>query len=170
MSLPVYSRLCQEYAVKPIKPIRNSAKALIIVDNHILATKNLDAEGVFYILPGGGQQPGETLTATLERECREELSVDVSVADLLYIREYIGRNHVFAKSDADQHRLEFMFACTLNEGAVVGAGDLPDDNQVGAEWLPLDQLESYRFYPKALRPILAEYGSGKHTVYLGDIN
>jgi 8-oxo-dGTP diphosphatase len=153
-----------------VKPIRNSAKAIIIVDGHILATKNLDAEGVFYILPGGGQRPGETLTATLERECREELSVDISVAELVCIREYIGRDHEFAETDAEQHRIEFMFACYLKDGGVVGEGDRPDDNQVGTEWLPLDQIEAYRFYPKALRPILTEYGSGKHPVYLGNIN
>jgi len=153
-----------------VKAIRNSAKAIIIVDDHILTTKNLDDEGAFYILPGGGQQPGETLTATVERECREEISVDVTVADLVCIREYIGRDHEFAETDADQHRIEFMFACTLKDGAVVGNGDLPDDSQVGAEWLPLDQLEAYRFYPKALRPVLAEYGRGEHPVYLGNIN
>jgi ADP-ribose pyrophosphatase YjhB (NUDIX family) len=153
-----------------MKPIRNSAKAIIIVDGHILATKNLDAEGIFYILPGGGQQPGETLTAALERECREELSIGVSVAELVCIREYIGRDHEFAETDADQHRIEFMFACYLKDGAEVGTGDIPDDNQIGAEWLPLDQLETHRFYPKTLRPILAAYGSGKHPVYLGNIN
>jgi 8-oxo-dGTP diphosphatase len=153
-----------------MKPIRNSAKALIIADGHILATKNLDTEGVFYILPGGRQRPGETLTATLERECREELSVDVSVTELIFIREYIGKDHEFAETDAEEHRIEFMFACTLTDGAVVGDGDLPDDNQVGPEWLPLDRLETYRFFPKALRPILAEYGRAGHPVYLGNIN
>jgi ADP-ribose pyrophosphatase YjhB (NUDIX family) len=156
-----------------VKPIRNSAKALIIVDGHILATKNLDFEGVYYILPGGGQQPGETLTAALERECREELSVDVSVGGLVCIREYIGRHHEFADTDAEVHRIEFMFACALKDGAVVGDGDLPDDSQVGAEWLPLDRLGTYRFYPKTLGATLAEYGAygnGRHPVYLGDIN
>ena len=153
-----------------MKPIRNSAKAIIIVDGHILATKNLDSEGVYYILPGGGQQRGETLTSALERECREEISVDVIVGNLVCLREYIGKNHEFAESDAEVHRIEFMFACTMKDGAVVGDGDLPDDSQVGSEWLPLDQLETFRFYPTALRPILAEYGSGRHPVYMGDVN
>jgi 8-oxo-dGTP diphosphatase len=153
-----------------VHPIRNSAKAIIIVNAQLLTIKNQDAEGFFYILPGGGQLPGETLTSALQRECREELSINVDVSDLRYIREYIGRNHEFALADADDHSIEFMFDCSLREGADVRVGELPDLWQVGFEWIPLDQLPVYRFYPAALRLILAEYGRGSHPVYLGDIN
>jgi len=153
-----------------VKPIRNSAKAIIIVDARLLTIKNQDDEGFYYILPGGGQQPGETLTSALQRECREELSVDVDVANLVCIREYIGRNHEFATADGDFHAIEFMFECSLREGGVVGAGELPDLGQVGSEWIPVDQLTACRFYPNALGLVLAEYGRGSHPVYLGDVN
>jgi 8-oxo-dGTP diphosphatase len=163
----VESILLREHTVKPI---RNSAKAIIVVNAQLLTTKNQDAEGFFYILPGGGQLPGETLTGALQRECREELSVDVDVADLVCIREYVGRNHEFAAADAEVHEMEFMFKCSLREGASVAVGELPDLLQVGFEWIPVNQLEAYRFYPAELRLILAEYGHGSHLVYLGDVN
>jgi 8-oxo-dGTP diphosphatase len=153
-----------------VKAIRNSAKAIIIVNGRLLTTKNQDAEGFFYILPGGGQLPGETLTSALQRECREELAIDVDVADLICIREYIGCNHEFATTDAEVHQMEFMFHCSLREDAVVAAGEIPDLLQVGFEWIPLNQLPTYRFYPAALRRVLAEYGHSSHLVYLGDIN
>jgi hypothetical protein len=35
--------------------IRNSAKALIIKDGKMLAVKLEDEDGVFFIMPGGGQ-------------------------------------------------------------------------------------------------------------------
>ena len=149
--------------------IRNSAKAIIIADECLLTIKNQDEEGFWYILPGGGQHPGETLTDALQRECREELSVDVNVGDLVCMREYIGRNHEFAH-DADVHQIEFMFACSLHDGAQVGTGEQPDQWQVGFEWIPLDRLENYRFYPKTLRRLLAEYRRSQHPIYLGDVN
>ena len=155
-----------------MKPIRNSAKAIIIVDARLLTIKCLDPEGFFYILPGGGQLPGETLSSALERECREEISVAVTIGDLVCIREYIGKNHEFAK-DAEVHQIEFMFACSLQDGTSVGPGEQPDQWQVGVEWIPLDRLETARFYPKALRRTFAEYGqSGRsqHPIYLGDLN
>ena len=153
-----------------MKSILNSAKAIIIADESVLTITNQDRDGFFYILPGGGQHPGETLTSALARECREELSVDVDVEDLVCIREYIGKNHEFAAADADAHHLEFMFACSLRDGSIVEVGEEPDEWQVGFAWIPLNQLETYRFYPKGLRRILAEYGRGQHPVYLGDMN
>lgn len=80
-------------------PVRNSAKALIIRENQLLCTKNKDQWGVFYLLPGGGQEPGENLPDTLRRECREEIGAGIVIGELRYIREYIGKNHEFAEWD-----------------------------------------------------------------------
>ena len=44
-----------------MRHIRNSAKAIIIKDEKILLTKNQDTLGIFYLLPGGGQEPGESI-------------------------------------------------------------------------------------------------------------
>lgn len=48
--------------------IRNSAKAIIIEDGKILFTKNKTENGLFYLLPGGGQEHDETLVEALKRE------------------------------------------------------------------------------------------------------
>lgn len=65
-----------------MKAIRNSAKALIIVDGKLLCTKNEDQWGFFYLLPGGGQNPGENLWDALRRECREEIAAEIVIQDL----------------------------------------------------------------------------------------
>ena len=56
-----------------MKPIRNSAKAVIIQNEKILLTKNKDDFGFFYLFPGGGQDHGEELKDAVKRECLEEL-------------------------------------------------------------------------------------------------
>jgi 8-oxo-dGTP diphosphatase len=157
--------------VKPMRPVRNSAKAIIVEDGRLLAVQKADEAGTYYILPGGGQHPGETLAEAVRRECREELGADVTVGAMLWIREYIGRNHEFAEQDADFHQIEFMFICALVTTEGLGAGHLLDDGQVGIEWLPLDTLERVRLYPAALRPMLRSApNSGERPVYLGDVN
>jgi len=51
-----------------IPPIRNTARALIRRDNNILLLrKNGYADGDRFALPGGGQDPGETLEQALSR-------------------------------------------------------------------------------------------------------
>ncbi|MEC1177482.1 NUDIX domain-containing protein [Metasolibacillus meyeri] len=50
--------------------IRNSAKAIIVKDEKLLAIKIQENGGTYYILPGGGQEHGENLHQALQRECK----------------------------------------------------------------------------------------------------
>jgi len=54
--------------------IRNSVKAIIIVDGKLLLTKNQDIEGYFYLCPGGGQEHGETFHKTLQGNAWRKLA------------------------------------------------------------------------------------------------
>lgn len=93
--------------------IRNSVKAVIIEGNHVLLTKNEDDEGVFYLFPGGGQEPSESFHDALQRECLEEIGLGVEIGELVFIREYIGKNHEYAATDSLIHQVEFYFKCKL---------------------------------------------------------
>jgi ADP-ribose pyrophosphatase YjhB (NUDIX family) len=151
-----------------MKPIRTSAKAIIVRDGRLLAIHNLDAVGDWFVLPGGGQHHGETLTETVLRECREEIGVEVEVHELLFIREYIAQHHEFANFEDDVHQVEFMFRCSLLNGAEPGLGREPDTQQIGVAWLPLTQLYDYRLYPLALRDFTEHFvGRDGAPAYLG---
>lgn len=153
-----------------MQPIRNSAKAIIIQNKYILLTTNKDKDGQFFLLPGGGQQPGETLAEAVKRECREEVGVEVEVGRLWLIREYIGKNHEFAAYDHDVHQIEFMFECTLPPGQSPVEGSEPDIWQTGFAWLPLSKLSDYRIYPSQLKDFLGEDAADFEFKYLGDVN
>ncbi|RXJ00668.1 NUDIX domain-containing protein [Anaerobacillus alkaliphilus] len=154
-------------------PIRNSVKAVIVQDQKILTIVKQDENGEsYYLLPGGGQEHGENFHETLARECREEIGAEVEIGDLLFIREYIGRNHEHAEFDYNVHQIEYMFVCHLIAGGEqIGIGSNPDDGQIGIEWLPMSSLLEYRFYPQTLRQYYLDYFNGvRHPVYLGDVN
>lgn len=140
--------------------IRNSAKAIIIVDNKLLVTKMNDGE-IFYLLPGGGQNPEEVLTATLERECREEVGYHIKVNELLFIREGFD--------NAEIHRVEFIFDCTII-GKVENYSPVFDKMQCGLEWLNIDKLSILPLYPEELRYQIKQFAVKEHAkVYLGEI-
>ena len=149
--------------------IRNSIKAIIIKDRHILTMKGRDNDGDYFLLPGGGQEPGETMTEALQRECREEISCDIFVGDITLIREYISNNHEFAKIDPEIHQIEYMFQCKLAENSSPKIGHIPDNNQIGIEWLNLDKINQYRLYPRSLQSVFASLNDS-HKIYRGDIN
>jgi 8-oxo-dGTP diphosphatase len=152
-----------------MKPVRVAAKAVIVRDGKLLVTKNVGIDGTFYLLPGGGQEPGEPLLAALRRECQEEIGADVDVHDLLYVRDYIGRNHEFRFADGEFHQLELMFRCSLLEGQEPCVGTTPDIRQVAVEWIDLTRLDRYALYPKILQTLLRSE-IGDRAMYLGDVN
>ena len=150
--------------------IRNSIKGIILRDKKVLFTRNVNERGEeYYILPGGGQNHGETMIEALKRECLEEISCRIEVENLIFVRDYIGKNHEFSPGEAGVHQIEYMFLCKLSQGEIPQHGSHPDDpGQIGVEWLPVDELENYPIFPKILKRCLLsgdEYG-----IYLGDIN
>ncbi|WP_145325662.1 NUDIX domain-containing protein [Paenibacillus xylanexedens] len=152
-----------------MKPIRNSAKAVIVQDARLLVIRLEDQYGTAYVFPGGGQEKGEELKDAVARECLEEIGQAVNVGELLHIREYIGKNHEFAEWDADIHQVEFYFACSLKDPeATIFEGSNPDDNQVAVEWIALGELSQIRLYPKTIGELLLT--SGTSSIYLGDLN
>lgn len=153
-----------------MKAIRNSAKAIIIEDGKILLTKNKDHLGIFYLLPGGGQESAENMAEALKRECMEEITADISIGDIKFIREYIGKNHEFAEWDSEIHQIEYMFECKLLSDDGLKPGVVPDSMQVGVEWIELSKLGEHRIYPKTLKEVINEDGTFKDIVYLGDTN
>ncbi|MBM7702941.1 NUDIX domain-containing protein [Metabacillus iocasae] len=151
--------------------IRNSAKAMIIKEQKVLLTKNKDEEGYFYLFPGGGQEHGETIHETLKRECIEEIGGEVSVEELIHVREYIGKNHEHASFDAHLHQIEYYFVCQLASDLSTITPTNLDDHQVGVEWIDVEDMSAYRIYPKELvKHIVRRLKNEKVPVYVGDVN
>ncbi len=150
--------------------IRVSAKAIIIEDNKLLAAKKEDEHGFYYTIPGGGQNHSENLEQALIRECIEEIAVTVKMNRILFIRDYIGVNHEFPDHARRKvHQLEIMFEAEIISGTPQN-GSEPDNGQISVEWLPLDKIENYRLYPKALIKHLKNFSEFTNAVYLGDVN
>ena len=142
------------------KPIRTSAKAVIIHKGKLLAIKVSDNTETWYVLPGGGQESEEILPQTVEREVREETGIEVKCRDLLFV---IEGAHV-----ESFHRVDLVFHCEYI-GKVKNASFHCDTNQVGFDWLNLSELNKLPLYPSKLRRPIMNYYEGKdHIKYLGN--
>jgi 8-oxo-dGTP diphosphatase len=152
--------------------VRNSLKAVIIQNNRILLTKNQDEDGVFYLFPGGGQHHGETFHEALTRECHEEIGAEIIINDLIFVREYIGKNHEHSEHDYSVHQVEYLFSCELKEPEQKEfIGFNPDEHQSGVEWVAISSIDKVRMYPDSIKKHLRNKANNHHTpIYLGDIN
>lgn len=149
--------------------IRSSVCALIIRNNQILTIKKREDSDIEYIMPGGGQEFGETLLDALHREVREEVGARIKNAKLILVREYIGKNHEHSERDKGLHIVNHIFSCEIEEENSYQIE--PDFDQVGIEWLDIDDLQRYNFYPKDLiKELRIIDTSTRFETYIGDIN
>ena len=104
---------------------------ILLVEQNVTKTRH-------WSLPGGALEFGETIEQGLIREMREETGLDVSVGNLLYVRDWIPD---------DGHVVHITFLVS-KLGGNLGTGD-------GAEFavgkiksvkmVPLDELRKYGF-------------------------
>lgn len=140
--------------------IRNSVKALIIEDRKMLAIKIDDDGDAFYILPGGSQSAGETLTEAVKREVAEEIGVEIIPNSLEFVIE-----GVYGEAF---HRVDFVFLCEY-EGLTDHLFFQSDGHQVRYEWLDIDNLIGQPLYPSKLRKQIQQLFNGEKTeMYLGN--
>lgn len=151
--------------------IRSSVQAVIVRGDKILTVKKIAYENkTMYMLPGGGQEHGETLVEAVIRECLEETGLNVEANELLYVWEYIGKNHQHAKWDSHVHVVVHLFRCTIIDDRGFSKGTDADPEQVSLVWLPLGELSSYEFYPKEFIPhLINSIRSDVTQVYIGDM-
>ncbi|MCC3773811.1 NUDIX domain-containing protein [Streptomyces sp. UNOB3_S3] len=152
--------------------IRISTTGLVVRDDHVLLGRGDWPKPGTYWLPGGGQQPGETLAACIEREVLEETGVRVTAGPLIQLREHIPWNHPDSPSTPHVHRVEALFWCHFVEEPDTLGATVPDDVQTGAEWIPLDKLTGLRFMPPSVQaslPELIAQAGGLNGFYTGDV-
>ena len=140
--------------------IRNSAKALVIRNGRMAAVKIADNGEEWYVMPGGGQEPGEQLCDAVRREVAEELGIAVECGELLFVIEGVQGERF--------HRVDLVFACR-DMGDIPGAELHGDTHQTGVEWLDIAALNTLPLYPSKLRrPIMNWYQGKPCKTYLGN--
>ena len=148
--------------------IRNAVRAVIIRGNRILLIRKEYEDGSQrFALPGGAQDPGETLTTALDRECREEIGTEVRILSLIHVADWFKRRDTVPPSS--RHLVEFLFACDVGDAYTPQNGYHPDKHQVEVLWIELDRLDSIPLWPRSIATFLPDIQQKKSAVYLGTI-
>ena len=107
--------------------IRNSANKILICQR----TDN-SSMGGFWEFPGGKLEPDETLEECVIRECREELSVNISVKDVFAQTRYQYPDKL----------INFTFF-----NAVITDGDIHMNVHKNIKWVDISDIKKYNFCP-----------------------
>ncbi|MFN4147844.1 MAG: NUDIX domain-containing protein [Runella sp.] len=104
----------------------------------MLRHRGIGKTDTFWCPPGGGMQFGETTHQALKREFEEETGLQIQIADLLFVNEFM---------QPPLHALELFFEVKIIGGAL-GLGHDPEmsaHHQIIQElrWLTIEEIKSY---------------------------
>lgn len=128
--------LRSEHHSDPPERIRHSGRAIIIKDNKILLSHELNTN--IYMSPGGGLEENETLNKCCEREVEEETAYLVNAGD-----EFITVNEYCFETLYISH----YFPCEIVGTGRSSLTPTEIDHGITAEWVELEKaLEIFGKY------------------------
>ena len=118
-------------------PVSGVGAVIIEGGRILLVLRGRGAYAGFWAVPGGRQRFGEPMRAAVAREVLEETGLVVEVGDPVWVGDIIDR-----ASRPAWHYAIVDFAATV-VGGELSAGD----DAEAVDWVPLEQVGSYRLTP-----------------------
>lgn len=144
--------------------IRVRPTALVIQDEQILLVEYSDSNGIHYNLPGGGAEPGETITDGVLRELYEETTISAVAGPIAFVYEYAPHHHS-GNNTSNIHTLYIVLECCPQAGSVARLPDIPDPDQSAVRWIPLSQLDDIVLYPN-IKQHIKKYARERKNIEL----
>ncbi len=134
-------------------------------DRVLLCRHEKPGRGDYWLLPGGGVNSGESLTAALHRELREEVGIEdeIPVEGPVAIVDSIAPQRAFAA----KHVVHIIFAGDLS-GRSLEAATSQDAAVRGHRLFDRTELDDVVLHPPIQR-FLRRWESGDPAVYLGSL-
>lgn len=125
--------------------MRVSSRAIIIENGKLLTMfrrKFNDGKWKeYYVIPGGGQEEGETLEENVKRELKEEMNVDIKVL------KYLGKDEMGEREDN-------YFLCEIISGTPHLGGEelerMSKENYYEPRYIEIARLDEYDINEKEL--------------------
>lgn len=121
--------------------MRKAARAIIVHNQNLLLMKRNKFGKIYYCLPGGGIDMGETADQTVLREIKEEASLDVTNPRLVYLEEA-----------GAPYGTQYIFVCDYQDGEVKLSPDSieAEINKGGKNlfepmWVPISKFANLPF-------------------------
>lgn len=143
---------------------RYRAAAIIVEDGCVLLVGNEKEEYLYSV--GGGVHMGETAEQAVVREVYEETGVRYEIDRLAVIHENFWHGGGAYDKGLDCHEIALYFLMKPRGTQELHSESYTrfNDREI-MRWIPIDELDNYRFYPTFLKEYLgAEHTSAEHIV------
>jgi len=139
--------------------VRVRVAGILISSDGVLLIAHKKNDDVYWLLPGGGVDYGESLSEALVREFVEELNIDVTVSDLAFISDSIDPS-------GDRHVVNICFICKHEGGEYIlgEEGRLHDFSFFKKEEIP-----DINIFPPINNELVSIMNSGVSGKYIGKL-
>ena len=141
------------------KKVSVRVSGFLVREGALLLVAHRKKGEIYWLLPGGGVEFGESLKAALAREFCEELGIDVDVGPLLFMCDSIdprGKRHI----------LNVSFRCEYRGGEF----RLGDDRRLhDFGFFSAQQIHGMRLYPPVNGTLVSILEDRQFDCYLGSL-
>lgn len=126
---------------------RDRAGIIVIQDKKILLMQRIKSGKLYYGIPGGHIEPGETPEQAALRELKEETSLDVELGELFLELENQGRQETY------------FLAKSFSGTAILGGEEAErhsPENQYHLLWVEINTIKTIELYPTKLKEVLVK--------------
>lgn len=129
--------------------MRIRVAALVLREDSILLVLHQKGNKQYYLLPGGGVEPGESGQEALAREVLEETGLTVVPQRLVFTTESVS-------PDRSRHIRQQVYLCEA-KGEIGQSGDV---RVAGARFVSKEEFKGITFYPNIKKEILEAWEKG----------
>lgn len=142
-----------------IRP-RVRVAGILIEDGRILLIEHTKNDKKYWLVPGGGVDWGESASAALIREFKEETSLDIEVEKFLFISETIA-------PDRQKHviNLYFKIKKVENSSNIMKLGE--EKILTDLRFIPEDEIKNIKLYPNIKEKLIKLLNKENIEPYLG---
>lgn len=137
--------------------VRIRVAGILNTSEGILLIAHKKNDDVYWLLPGGGVDYGESLSEALKREFFEELNIDITVSELALISDSID-------PAGERHVVNICFICNYTGGEyMLGTeGRLHDFSFFGR-----DEILDIKLFPPINNELISLIDNGVKGKYIG---
>lgn len=122
--------------------INDEKKILMVLHRHPKTNQE------WWVPPGGGLEAGEDIFSNARRETKEETGIDVELDRLIYLREFVDREH-------NDHNIELFILAKSYQGEITLDNLVVEDDDYyfikNVSWLNEKELQELDVFPEILK-------------------
>lgn len=147
--------------MEEVRP-RIRVAGILIEDNKILLIQHHKNNKKYWLIPGGGNDWGETTKEALIREYKEETNMDIEVDEFLFFSETIS-------PDKKRHVLNLFYKIHRNnkDDSVIKLGE--EAVLTDLKFVTKEELETMTIYPNIKENLLKLMNNEKIRTDLGSL-